>query len=205
MQDFDSLKNLWHQPGATELKTQLPVTMSNTSATTKMKLQKPHLHGTIALTLTGIFIACLGLFGHLNFTHWYTYAGMALISVTCFIQASVMYITYKKIKSIDDTAAPVAHLKQWEAYYDLRKKQNKWNIPVYYIALNIAMAVYMVEIFTGRPVLNVTIFTAVYIAWMLFAYFYLGKRNIKRENNRLQKIIDELKAIEGQLNQSETG
>lgn len=116
-----------------------------------------------------------------------------------------MYITYKKIKIIDDTVEPAAHLRQWEDYYQLRKKQNKWNMPVYYVALNIAMAIYMVEIFTGRPVVNVLIFIAVYAAWMLFAYFYLSRKNIKREDNRLQKVIDELKAIEGQLSQPETG
>jgi Flp pilus assembly protein TadB len=128
---------------------------------------------------------------------------MALIAIICLVQAAFMYITYKKIKSINDTLEPAAHLRQWEAYYGLRKKQNQWNMPVYYIALNIAMAIYMIEIFTGRPIVNVMIFIAVYTAWMLFAYFYLGKKNIKREDNRLQKIINELKAIEEQLSKAE--
>jgi hypothetical protein len=63
-----------------------------------------------------------------------------------------------------------------------------------------AMAIYMIEIFTGRPVVNVVIFIGIYAAWMLFAYFYLGRKNLKREDNRLQTIINELKGIEGQLN-----
>jgi hypothetical protein len=203
MQDFDSLKNVWQQSaGNVEPKPDITTTITNTT-TSKMKLQKPQLHGAIFLTLTAVFIACLAIFGNLHFTHWYTYGGMALICLVCLVQAAFMYLTYKKIKSIDDTVEPAAHLRQWEAYYDLRKKQNRWNMPVYYVALNIAMAIYLVEIFTGRPLINVLIFIAVYAAWMLFAYFYLGRKNIKREDNRLQKIINELKTIEGQLNQSE--
>jgi Flp pilus assembly protein TadB len=203
MQDFDALKNVWQQSaGTAEVKPEITTIINNTT-TSKMKLQKTQLHGTIMLTLTTVLIICLAVFGNLHFTHWYTYGGMALIAVICLIQAAFMYMTYKKLKRIDDTVEPSAHLRQWEAYYDLRKKQNRWNMPVYYVALNIAMAIYMVEIFTGRPVVNVMIFIAVYAAWMLFAYFYLGKKNIKREDARLQKVINELKTIEGQLSKAE--
>lgn len=203
MQDFDSLKNMWQQPAKTgEANKEIISTITNTT-TTKMKLQKPQLHGAIALTLTAVFIACLAIFGNFNFKHWYTYGGMVLICIICIVQAGFMYATYKKIKSIDDTVEPTAHLQQWEAYYDLRKKQNRWNMPVYYVLLNIAMAIYMVEIFTGRPVVNVLLFIGVYVAWMLFAYFYLGRKNIKREANRLQTIINELKLIEGQLKKAD--
>ena len=200
MQDFDSLKNMWQQPVKSGDVSQDIINSITNTKTTKMKLQKPQLHGAIALTLTAIFIACLAIFGGLNFKHWYTYGGMVLICIVCLVQASFMYATYKKIKSIDYTVEPAAHLHQWEAYYDLRKRQNRWNMPVYYVLLNVAMAIYMIEIFRGRPIVNVLIFIAIYMAWMLFAYFYLGRRNLRREDNRLQTIINELKGIEGQLN-----
>lgn len=203
MQDFDSLKNMWQQPAkAGEANKEIITSITNTT-TTKMKLQKPQLHGAIALTLTAVFIACLAIFGDLPFKHWYTYGAMVLICIVCIVQAGFMYATLQKIKRIEDTVEPAAHLQQWEAYYDLRKKQNHWNMPVYYILLNIAMAIYMVEIFTGRPVVNVLLFIGVYVAWMLFAYFYLGKKNIKREDKRLQTIINELKLIEGQLKKTD--
>ena len=200
MQDFDALKNMWQQPSKSGEVTQDMINGLTNTKTTKMKLQKLQLYGAIVLTLTAILIVCLAIFGSLNFKYWYTYGGMVLICIVCLVQAGFMYATYKKIQRIDDTVVPAAHLHQWEAYYDLRKKQNRWNMPVYYVLLNIAMAIYMIEIFTGRPVVNVLIFIAVYLAWMLFAYFYLGKRNLKKEDTRLQKIIEDLKGIEGQLN-----
>lgn len=197
MQDFDSLKNIWQQPGAGNAPAMINI--SKQLKTTKMKLLKPQLHGAVYLTLTAVFIVCLAVFGNLNFQHWYTYGAMALISLICLLQATFMYTTYKKIKHIDETATPATHLQQWEAYYDLRKKQIKWNMPVYYILLNMAMGIYVIELFTGRPLRNVLIFIAVYAAWMLFAYFYLGKRSMQKEKNRLQQIIDELHGKKDQL------
>lgn len=197
MQDFDSLKNIWQQSAAD--KVPATIAINKNLKTTKMKLLKPQLHGSLFLTLTAIFIICLAVFGNLNFQHWYTYGAMGLMSVICLLQAAFMYATFKKIKRIDETAAPATHLQQWEAYYDQRKKQLKWNMPVYYILLNTAMGLYMIEIFTGRPLKNVFIFVAVYVAWMLFAYFYLGKRSMQKETNRLQSIIDELGSKEKQL------
>ncbi len=202
MEDFDALKNIWQQPASRQAKA-LPVAISKSSITNKMKMEKQQKFGAVTLLCTAVFIACLGIFGNFNFTHWYTYGGMALICLICLIQAAIMYATYKKIKHIDDTVTPAAHLQQWESYYSLRKRQNKWNMPLYYVLLNVAMAMYLIEIFTGRPVITVTIFITLYIGWMVYAYFYLGKRNIRKENDRLQQIVDELKMIEGQLNKNE--
>jgi hypothetical protein len=202
MQDFDSLKNIWQQPTPAD-KNPAMIPIGKNSTTLKMKLQKQQLGGAVMLVLTAILIAAMAIFGGFNFTHWYTYGGMVLICTVCLAQAGLMFSLYKKISNIDETVSPTAHLQQWEAYYDLRKKQNKWNMPLYYILLNIAMGIYLIEVFTGRPLVNVSIFIAVYIAWMLFAYFYLGKKNIRKEDIRLNSIVEELKLIERQLMSAE--
>lgn len=204
MQSFDSLKNIWDQstiPGAAK---PLPSpTYKNNTATVKLKLQKQQIIGAAMLLITAILISGMAVFGNFNFQHWYTYASMGMICLICLTQAILLYAGYKKIKSIDDTGAPAAYLCQWEEYYALRKKQIKWNLPAYYLLLNAAMGVYFLEVLAGRPVINILIFIAVYLAWMLYTYFYLGKKNVQKENRRLQGIIDELKRIELQLNTQE--
>lgn len=199
MQDFDSLKNMWQQSSPEDNPPQT-LSISKTSTSEKMKMQKQQLGGAIMLLLTALLVGALAIFGDLNFTRWYTYGGMALISLVCTCQAIFMFSIYKKLKNIDATSTPALHLQQWETYYGMRKRQNKWNMPLYYFLLNIAMGIYVLEIFTGRPMINVIIFISVYAAWMLFAYFYLGKRNVKKEDARLNGIISELKTIENQLN-----
>jgi MFS family permease len=200
MQDFDSLKNMWQQ-SSTE-NGDKPLTSQNTAKHTaglKMKLQKEQLMGAIMLVITAILISLMALYGNFNFVHWYTYGAMVLVCIICLMQAAILLATYKKIKHIDETALPAIHLQQWEMYYAFRKKQIRWNMPVYYILLNIAMGIYFIEVLGGRPVFNVMILLAIYFGWMLFAWFYLGRKKMKQENARLQKIMDELKAIEGQL------
>ncbi len=202
MQDFDSLKNMYQQPLSSG--TVMPAdTINKTSLNTKRKMQKQQLGGAIMLLMTAALIIAMALFANLNFTKWYTYAAMALISLVCICQAAFMFNIYNKLKAIDETETPAVHLQQWEQYYEMRKQQNKWNMPLYYILLNVAMGIYVLEIFTGRPVVIVTIFIAVYAAWMLFAYFYLGKRNIAKEEKRLNGIISDLKTIELQLSNSQ--
>ncbi|RYF91183.1 MAG: hypothetical protein EOO03_01995 [Chitinophagaceae bacterium] len=198
MKDFDSLKNMWQAP-TQDVPTPALNNIYKQSKTLKMKLQRQQLFGAVTLAFTAIVIAVMAIWGNFNFKHWYTYAAMAMLSAICLAQAAFMISLYVKISRINETETPAAHLQQWEAYYELRKQQNKWNMPLYYLLLNAAMGVYLVEVFAGRPVLNVAIFIAVYLAWILFAYFYLGKRTMQKEDTRLRTMVQDLKEIEHQL------
>lgn len=198
MQDFDSLKNMYQQPRSSGTVMSAD-TINKTSLNSKRKMQKQQLGGAIMLLMTAALIASMALFLELNFTKWYTYAAMAIICLLCIAQAAFMFNIYRKLKAIKETETPAVHLQQWEQYYEMRKQQNKWNMPLYYILLNVAMGIYLFELFTDRPVVNIIIFLALYVAWMFFAYFYLGKRIIAKEEKRLNGIIIDLKTIELQL------
>jgi len=202
MKDFDLLKDSWNstESGISENEIKKIANKKNKKSN-KMKLQHQQSLGAILLILTAIFIAGLGIFGNFNFEYWYTYFGMALICLICLAEAGIMLFTFKKIKDIDETASPIIHLEQWNDYYLFRKKQAKWNMPLYYIALNLAIIIYASGIFIGRPWKGIIIFTVVYIAWMLFAYFYLGKKTLKKEDDRLNGIMSELKSKISQINQ----
>lgn len=199
MQDFDALKEIWNQPSADGLKLDKEFTFSKDSATAKTKLLKEQLVGGIVLVLTSIGIGLMALFFNFNFKHFYTYLAMILLVIICLAQAAILFYTYFKLKQIDDTATPPQHLEQWEAYYAFRQKQVKIYMPAYFVALNLAMGLYLFEILSGRPILNVIIFLSVYAGWMIYAIFFLGRKKVKQENKRLQGIIDELKAIEHQF------
>jgi len=200
MKDFESLQNMWQHPENLDDKKRLLPIISKATATTKSKLKNQQLGGCVMLVFTGLLILAMALFFNFNFQHWYTYAALVLVALICFGQAALMLYTWTRIKAIDDTASPASNLQQWEEYYRMRNKQITFGMPAYYLALNGAMGLYFLEIFSGRPVVNVIIFIAVYLAWMVFAYFYLGKRTIKKETARLHIILDELKTIVNQLN-----
>ena len=200
MQDFDALKNMWQQSSTEEVDKALPyASTTHHTAGLKMKLQREQLMGAIMLVITAILISLMALYGNFNFVHWYTYGAMVLMCIICLMQAAILLATYRKIKQIDDTAVPAIHLQHWEAFYAFRKKQIRWNMPLYYLLLNAALGIYFVEVLGGRPILNVVILLAIYFGWMLFAWFYIGKKKMKQENARLQKIMDELRGIVAQL------
>ncbi|MES2646377.1 MAG: hypothetical protein V4717_05845 [Bacteroidota bacterium] len=201
MKDFESLQNLWQQSGNEEGKNRQPLGGNKAAVNSKRRLKNKQLGGCIMLVFTGLLMLAMGLFYEFNFQHWYTYGAIALVALICFGQASLMLYTWKRIKAIDDTASPTNNLQQWEAYYLMRKKQITYGMPVYYLALNGAMGLYFLEVFSGRPIVNVIIFLAVYLAWMAFAYFYLDKRSVKKETARLHIVIGDLKAIVNQLNE----
>ena len=199
MKDFDSLKNLWQQAGenppAQENKN---IQWNSQSKNYKLNLQNQQLRGAIMLFLTALLIIAMALFTSFEKTV-ITYIGMYLLAAICIAQSILLIFTWQKIKNIDETLPPNQHLKQWESYYNFRQQQIRWNMPLYFIFLNLAMGIYLFDIFQGRPIVNVLIFLAVYICWMIFAYFYLRKRVIRKEEYKLKTIMDNLKQLKAQL------
>ncbi len=199
MKDFDSLKTLWGQAGDDLPPQEVKIVQwSNQSRNYKLNLQNQQLRGGILLIFTALLIIAMALFADFYKT-LITYIGMYLIAAICLAQAILLIYTWQKIKNIDETLPPSQHLQQWEAYYLFREKLIKWNMPLYFIFLNLAMGIYLFDIFKGRPIINVLIFLAIYLGWMIFAYFYLGKRVIRKEEFKLKTIMDNLKQLEAQL------
>jgi hypothetical protein len=197
MDNFDSLKSLWEQ--ADRSSPPKPISLGKISQNARYKLKRQFVIGSIALFVTGIYILALAMFFDFGFKSWTTFLGMGLIIVICWAQAAFLLTNYWKMASIVETALPTEHLKQWQSYYLLRKRQNKWNGPLYFFLLNLAMGLYFIEIFAGRNIYYVLVLLAIYFGWMAYAYLILGKKVLKKENNRLQEIMDELKGLEGQF------
>ncbi len=200
MQDFESLKNIWEGAGkAVHASNERPMPENLHVRNQRRKLEKEQFNASILLFFTFLVILSMGLFAKMDIKWMMTWVAMYLLSLVCLAQSILLYLNWKKLRRIDETAPPIKHLQQWEAYYRFRKQQLRWNGPAYFIALNVVMGTYFVEIFQGRPYRNVAIFLAVYIAWMLFAYFYIGRKKLRKEDNYLKGIIQDLRAMEEQL------
>ncbi|MFD2513370.1 hypothetical protein ACFSRY_05795 [Pontibacter locisalis] len=200
MQEFDELKHIWQQSIPEKPAPKMP-DLAKASAQTKKKLQNEQRNGAVCLLLTAAFIAALAIWGGFDFEHWYTYAAMALVCLICLSQAFIMLSTYLKVKRINDTAAPRKHLAEWEAYYTFRQRQLKWNKPLYFVLLNLAMGLYLIEVLDGASATFLLVFGTIYVGWMIFAYLIMGKRLLKRERNRIESVIAELHNLSKQLSE----
>lgn len=203
MQDFDALKKLWQEEPENARQISTPAELSSTSQRNRKWLKNTQLIGAIGQIIVGVFITWMIFFGNFGFKFWYTYLSMGLVVLLCLIQAAFMFYTYGKINAIDDSVSPAEHLRQWEAYYAIRQKQLTFQGPVFTILLSIILGIYYIEILSGRPFWPSLIIVILTIAWILFAYFYLGRKSIKKETGRLQSIIDELKQVEEQFSRNE--
>lgn len=202
MNDFDSIKDLWQQAAPVH-KTVVARPVSRQAKDTKRKLLRLQLAGIIAMLTTAVFITWLIFFSGLRFQWATTMVGVVMMLLVLLLQAVVMYYMHSTLTKIDDTQQPKQHLLQWENYYSYRQKLLRWNKPAYFVCLNLAMGLYFLEILHDRPLQNIVIFIGIYSAWMIFAYFVLGRRAIRKENYRLQQIINELQGLEAQLNKVE--
>ncbi|KAB7731137.1 hypothetical protein F5984_10015 [Rudanella paleaurantiibacter] len=198
MDPFDDLKKIWQQPVSP------PDTVGweqlrQTNATHSQKLAQTQLWSGIGLALTAVFLATFNELTGIRFTQQTTYVGLYLMALITGGQAVVNLYLYRRLKQID-LAAPVAeHLATWERYYAFRKQLIRINGPVYFLLLNGAFGLYFIEILGRMPLLGRTIALIVYTGWMLYAYFVLGKRTLRREDKRLTEIIGGLRRYQNQL------
>ena len=196
MEEFKELENLWKQS-----ETKIPPQKTNISKikNNRMKLKNTYTKGAILLILTGIFILGLMIFLDSNLKTILVVSSMIIISITCFLQAALMLFTANEIAKIDETQTPTSHLKQWQSFRVFQKKQRHWNMPVYYTLLSIALGVYMYELLKNADLWKMILTFVITYSWMLFAYFYLGKKEIKKQDAKLDGIISELKSLENQF------
>lgn len=196
MEEFNELENLWKQS-----ETKVPTKNANISKikNNRMKLKNTYTKGAILLMLTGILILVLMFFLDSKLQTAPIISSMVIISSTCFLQALLMLFTANKISKIDETQTPGFHLKQWQNFRAFQKKQRSWNMPVYYTLLSIALGVYLYELLKSIDLWKMILAFAITYSWMLFAYFYLGKKEIKKQDAKLDNIISELKNLENQF------
>src|SRR5690606_22394655 len=113
--------------------------------------------------------------------------------------AAVMFFNARKISQIDDSNTPAVHLQQWLDFREFQKKQRRWNMPVYYILLSVSLAVYLYELLKAVEFWKMALAFVLTYSWMLIAYFYFGKRELKKQDAKMDGIIAELKELETQF------
>ncbi len=196
MQDFNDLQNLWKQDNQHEI---LPQIKLSKIKSFRQALIRKEVLGAALLIVTGLLILALAYF--LDFRHktFSLYTSMFIVSLLCFAQASLMFAAARKIKQIDETAMPTEHLQQWQRFNVFRKKRIHWNMPVYHILLGTAISIYLWEILKGASYRYYLLAYLPTYSWILFSYFYLGKKQLTKIDQAINEVISELKDLERQF------
>ncbi|RKF40247.1 hypothetical protein BCY89_23460 [Sphingobacterium siyangense] len=196
MQDFNDLQHLWKQDSKQNI---LPPKQLNKVKNFRQELIRKEIAGAVLLFATGLIILALAYF--LDFRHktLALYTSMFIVSFLCFIQAYLMLTTAGKIKQINEAALPTEHLQQWQQFDSFRKKRIHWNMPIYHLLLGIAISIYLREILTGASFHYYLLTYLPTYSWILFSYFYLGKRQLAKIDRSINEVIFELQELERQF------
>ncbi|MCL9806190.1 hypothetical protein NAT51_11700 [Flavobacterium amniphilum] len=192
MKDFDNLKDLW--------KTQADVKLPDVSEILK-KVKREKLTYTnkilfqVAILIATIF-ALIWIGSLIDFKMMTTYIGLGIMLLCVAGFSAIRLYQMITLKKIDLTEKPSVTLNKLENYYNFQQLVGAKITPAYFILLNMAFVFYFIEVMQPMSTSLKTICLTVYIAWMSFAYFYLGKKQKKKENDRINSIIDSIKEME---------
>ena len=192
MKDFDNLKDLWAQQEETKLPEATEV-LKKVKKERGMYLNKILLQ--VAILIATMF-ALVWIGSSIDFKQTTTYIGLGLMLLCIAGFSAVRLYQMIALKKIDLTQKPANTLIQLESYYNFQQIVSTKISLAYFIILNLAFVFYFIEVMHPMSFQLKTICLTTYSAWMLFAYFYLGKKQKKKENERIQKIIDSIKEME---------
>ena len=192
MKDFNDIQNLWKQQ---ETKPLPDVTQIIANA----KKDKQHFTNKIILQtiILALTLPCLLWIGSIiDFKKTSSYIGLTLMFCCVFVFSAIRLYQIIRLKKMDVTEEPQVNLQKLEQYYSFQKLVSTKITAAYFIVMNIAFGLYFIEVMAPMSTLLKTIVLIVYVAWMLFAFLYLGKKQKAKEYARIQRLIDTIKEME---------
>jgi hypothetical protein len=194
MKDFNALQNLWNEQKTASL----PDANAILTNAKKAKRSLTAKITTQVVILTAVVIFILILVTVIPFKALTTFIGIGLMAFTIVLFSAIRLVQVIRLHKIDLTQNPRQLLLKLEAYHVFQNTVNTRYTLFYFILLNVAFALYFIEVLAPLSLLYQIISIAIYLAWTFFAYLYLGKKHKVKEQAKTQSIIDAIKALEQQ-------
>lgn len=125
-----------------------------------------------------------------------TFIGVAIVLFDIIGFSILRLYQMYQMKKIHFTAAPKQVLDQLEHYFVFQQLLSTKIMFVYFLLLNLGLGLYFIEVMALMPIFAVVISLSVYIGWLLFAYFVIGKKQKRKENERIQVLLENAKALD---------
>jgi accessory gene regulator protein AgrB len=192
MKNFDDIKSLWDQSGkSNELPTVKEIILKIKS--TKRKMIRRTVLGSVILLFTFIFITWVGL--HYDFNFITTRVGIIIILI-----AIVLGIVFNTrlftllAKQNDPTLNNNVFLEQLIKFRKRQRSIQTKGISVYFILLTTGITLYMYE-FAARDLTFGIIAYSITLAWIAFNWFYLRKKSILKHEKEINEQISNLEKL----------
>jgi hypothetical protein len=195
MKDFDHLMSVWQeQPKHDQLS--VDEVLKQVKKGMNSMGRKLLLNIAVMATLFTGFAAIMLFF---VFKLWITYAGIAIILITIISFTFMMVRDYRLINSRDATINPVDYLQNLKEYQKNRAKVYGWLFYLYVLLISLGLGLYFFEVLQyDARVFQIGAYGLSAI-WFLFCTFYLRKRFVKSEQEKLSLMIDRLARLQKQF------
>lgn len=125
-----------------------------------------------------------------------TFLGIAVILFDIIGFSIMRLYQVNLLTKIDFTQTPNMVLHELEKYYNLQKIISSKVMVAYFLLMNLGLGLYFIEVMSPMSPFAIGLSLSVYILWMLFAYFVIGKKQRKKEFDRIDALIEKVKEIE---------
>lgn len=125
-----------------------------------------------------------------------TFIGVAIVLFDIIGFSILRLYQMNQMRKINFTATPKLVLEQLEKYFVFQQLLSTKIMFVYFLLLNLGLGLYFIEVMTPMPLVAIVISLSVYVGWLLFAYFVIGKKQKRKENERIQVLIENAKALD---------
>ncbi len=199
MSNFNDIQNLWqnqprvHVPDVEAIK--------KGAARIHRQIVIKNVLGVVTLLATLIFIAWIGL--TVPFKYITTKAGIVviIISITGGIVMNSQMLQLI-LSPADHTLNNQAYLQQLIEFRNRQRFFQTTGISVYYALLSFGFVLYLYEFYPANHAFGLTAYGLTFL-WIAFAWFYIKPRTIKKQEEKINALIEQIKSISGQLNETD--
>lgn len=196
MRDFEALKDIWCNQVA------LPKVSHEDVLKKVSKTKKAYANKLLLEVLAmGIAIALLIiLWIFLPAKMWTTHAATVIIITSCLYYLIYQIRDFSKINNntslIDKPDEYISYLKNFkQSRYNLNTKKYKG----YVLFLGFAFLLYFIEISFTAPLWSTILGAIATAAWFAFCYFVLMRNYIRKEESKIQYMIENLERLQKQF------
>jgi len=196
MKDFEALKDIWHNQVA------LPK-VSDEDVLKKVRKTKNGFANKLLRELIGMVVAVAMLtyvWISSPFKMWTTHLAMIILVGCC------LYYLYRQIRDYNLIKDESLLLNKPEEYIDYLKKYksdryilNTRSYRFYTLFLSLGFLFYFIEIAFLASIWVTVIGIFLTAAWIIFCYFILMRRYIRKEEAKLEDMISNLERLQKQF------
>lgn len=199
MKDFEALKVIWHN------QVTLPK-VSHEDIFHKIRKTKSGLSSKLLIEIIVNSLA-LGVICYVwmasPFKMWTSHLAMLIIAACCIYYIISQINNYCTISYDKLTEMPEKYISYLKKYKQERYIFNTRKFTIYAIMVSLGFLLYFIEIYYISPFWTSLMALIFSIGWIAFCYFYLMRIYIKKEESKLEYMIQNLERIQKQFSHIE--